>query len=239
MSPLFAGIVAGAFHVVSGPDHLVAVTPLAVRSPARAIAVGAWWGAGHAVGAALLGALGAVARTIIDINFLSSWAEFLVGLVLCGVGIWAFIQARRVVLHRHSHDHAHGHAPVRPAHDSAARDAAHDHLHLHVKRNHDVEAHRTHHGKTSFGVGVLHGAAGTGHLLGVLPSLALPPLSAAIYLAAYGAAAVASMTAFAGVLGVVGRRLQPSWLRVFLALSGLVAVSLGTYWMTSGFPAGS
>lgn len=225
MSALINGLLAGSFHVVSGPDHLVAVTPLAARSPMRAIAVGAWWGAGHAVGAALLGGIGALARAAIDVDFLSSWAEFLVGGVLCGVGIWASIQARKLVIHRHGHHH------------EGEGDAEHAHVHAHLgEPTHDKATHKSHHRSTSFGVGVLHGAAGTGHLLGVLPSLALPPMSAAVYLAAYGLSAIAAMTLFSAVIGLVGKRLPPGGLRWFLYLSGVAAIGLGIYWMIDGYP---
>lgn len=229
MSALFAGVLAGSLHVVSGPDHLVAVTPLAVRSPARAMAVGAWWGAGHAVGAGLLGGLGAVARAFVDVEALSAWAEFLVGGVLCGVGIWAFVQARKLVVHRHGHDHP------QPGDDTDD----HAHLHAHLgAREHGPAAHAGHHHRTSFGVGVLHGAAGTGHLLAVLPSLALPPASAILYLAAYGLSAVLAMTLFSGAVGLVGTRLPAKVWTGVLYLSGAAAVALGVFWMISGYPAG-
>ena len=201
MTPLVAGTLAGAFHVISGPDHLVAVTPLAVRQPAQAVRVGALWGAGHAVGAGLLGAIGVLAKSYLDVDFLSSWAEFLVGAVLCAVGIWAIVQTRKLLIHHHHH-----------AHDGEVDAVAeHEHEHLHIG---DDKKH-LHHG-TSFGVGVLHGAAGTGYLLGVLPSLALPPLSAAVYLISYGLAAVGAMAAFSAGLGLLGKRLRPAWLRHFL-----------------------
>jgi len=227
LTPLIAGTLAGAFHVISGPDHLVAVTPLAVRDPAQAIRVGAFWGAGHAVGAGLLGAIGAVAKSFLDVDFLSAWAEFLVGIVLCVVGVWAIVQTRKLVIH--SHPHGHG------AREASSEGGGHVHEHVHLDKK---EKHRAHHG-TSFGVGVLHGAAGTGHLLGVLPSLALPPVAAAIYLVSYGLAAIAAMTAFSAGLGLIGKRLRPAWLRGFLLASGAVAIALGVYWMWTGFPSGA
>ena len=38
------GIVAGIVHVLTGPDHLAAVAPLAVRRPKRAWLPGVRWG---------------------------------------------------------------------------------------------------------------------------------------------------------------------------------------------------
>ena len=47
-----AGLAAGALHVWSGPDHLAAVAPLAVRGRRRSWAVGMRWGIGHSAGVA-------------------------------------------------------------------------------------------------------------------------------------------------------------------------------------------
>ena len=45
-----SGLLAGSMHVVSGPDHLVALAPLALHDKKRAYGVGALWGLGHGVG---------------------------------------------------------------------------------------------------------------------------------------------------------------------------------------------
>eukprot|EP00438_Fugacium_kawagutii_P025792 Skav209817 [mRNA] locus=scaffold2424:43838:54211:+ [translate_table: standard] len=48
---------AGAFHSLSGPDHLAALAPLALRTsgPGKAFRTGAFWGFGHVLGQVLLG----------------------------------------------------------------------------------------------------------------------------------------------------------------------------------------
>ena len=38
--PLFAGIIAAMLHVISGPDHLAAVTPFAIESKRKAWKIG-------------------------------------------------------------------------------------------------------------------------------------------------------------------------------------------------------
>jgi hypothetical protein len=56
----------------------------------------------------------------------------------------------------------------------------------------------------SFLMGALHGVAGSSHLFGVLPALAFPaPLSALLYLTGFGAGAIAAMTLFSSLIGVV------------------------------------
>jgi hypothetical protein len=217
MLSLIAGLVAGTMHVFTGPDHLAAVAPLAIRHPRKALRTGAAWGAGHALGVLILGGIGAAARSFINVESISAWAEFLVGGVLVGVGIWALLQSRDIRVHDHSHDHG--------------DNGLHSHLHVH---HHDQEDHAKH-THTAFGVGILHGAAGTGHLLGVLPSLALPPAQAVVYLLAYGVAAVVSMSGFGLRLGLLGRT-GPKIVRGLVVASGVFAVALGLFWMISGWP---
>jgi len=170
-----------------------------------------------------LGLLGVFARTWVDVEALSAWAEVSVGFVLVIVGGWALLRASRLVVHSHAHGHEQG---------------GHAHLHLHpTSQDHDsLDAHRGH-SHAAFFVGALHGAAGTGHLLGLLPSLALPPQQAALYLAAYFVSAVGAMVAFGGLMGALVRRQGPAMLRGVMYSSSALAILLGCYWVGSTWPA--
>jgi len=227
MIPIWAGLLAGLLHVISGPDHLVALAPMAVHQPGRAVRTGAMWGLGHGLGVVALGTLGIFVRGSIDVQAWSAWAEGLVGIVLIVVGGWALRSAFKVVVHVHEHEHM----PVAPvaAHD---HDHDHDHLHVHVgKMPHDVPQAHSRHGHAAFGVGMLHGAAGVGHLFGVIPSMALPPASAALYLGAYLVAAVASMAGFGLVLGRLSHRASARTMRGVLGACGVASVVLGVVWV--------
>src|SRR2546426_10826940 len=57
MISAITGLIAGAVHVWSGPDHLAALAPLAVRRPRRAWVPGMRWGLGHSAGVGLIGLL--------------------------------------------------------------------------------------------------------------------------------------------------------------------------------------
>lgn len=206
-----AGLAAGSLHVLSGPDHLAAMAPLAVRDPARATRLGASWGLGHGLGVVALGALGALARGRLDLDAWSARSEQAVGFLLIAVGCWAIWRARKVLVHTHPH-HGHSHA----------------HLHL-GDESHEGALHS----HAALGVGALHGLAGAGHLLGVLPSLALPPAQAAIYLATYLLAAVLSMAAFARAVGAIAGRIGAGALRGLAIASGLCSVAVGGWWIAS------
>lgn len=184
-----AGLVAGAVHVFSGPDHLAALAPLSVKARRRAWAIGLRWGIGHSSGVIFVGAIAFLVRGFINIDFLSEWGERLVGVVLIGVGLWG--------LRSFMHDRLHAHE-----HSDVGGGDAHTHFHVHSPgdEHESPEAHV--HTHTAFMVGTLHGVAGTSHLLGVLPALALPTLEdTALYLIAFALGTILAMVAFSTALG--------------------------------------
>jgi sulfite exporter TauE/SafE len=85
---IMAGFVAGVVHVLSGPDHLAAVAPLAVDRGRRAWRTGLQWGLGHCAGVLLIGVLALLFREMLPLDSLSSWAEKVVGLLLIALGAW-------------------------------------------------------------------------------------------------------------------------------------------------------
>lgn len=90
-------------------------------------------------------------------------------------------------------------------------------------------------GRAAVWIGGLHGLAGSSHLLGVLPALALPSRSAALsYVVGFGLGAVAAMTVFSSALGLVAARVGEPGGRTYQAMlaafSG-AAVVVGGYWL--------
>lgn len=223
MFALLSGLAAGAAHVVTGPDHLAALAPIAVDRPLHAMGLGLRWGLGHGIGVVALGGLGIGARHLINVDAISAWSEFIVGFMLIAMGLWAFRRATRMVVHAHGHGHS-------------AEGDEHAHLHVHESDSqHDAAAHRGH-AHAAFFVGMLHGAAGTGHLLGVLPSLALPTGDAVIYLSAYFVAAVLSMGLFGAMMGrFVQRWGQGALQRIMYGVSS-AAVAIGAVWIVQAWP---
>jgi hypothetical protein len=209
MLTAISGLVAGAFHVLSGPDHLAAVAPLAAADRARSVRAGWTWGAGHAAGVMVVAALAVLLRDALPpIADISAWGERLVGGALIALGLWSLSHAAR--LRRSPHTHG------------ATR-----HEHLHVRRG-PYWMRRLGHGHASFAVGVLHGIAGSSHFFGVLPALALPtPVASFSYIAAFGVGTVAAMTAFAGI---VGRGTALSHHRLMTG-TGLAAIVVGCAWI--------
>jgi hypothetical protein len=216
MMIVVTGAVAGLFHVLSGPDHLAAVAPLAVADRARGWLAGWTWGVGHASGVVVVAVLAVLLRDLLPpIEIVSAWSERLVGAALVGIGIWALRRSARI----RSAAHVHG-------------TVGHDHLHVQAGPR---WIRRLGHAHASFCMGVLHGVAGSSHFFGVLPALALPTRGAALlYITAFGMGTVAAMTAFAAAVGAAGTRTRPGAAgqhRAMMLTAAVLAITIGGVWM--------
>jgi len=224
MIEIIAGLLAGALHVWSGPDHLAALAPLAVRQGRRSWAIGARWGVGHSVGVALVALLALWARDAIAPEWLSAWGERMVGVMLVGIGLWGLRTASRAHVHAHRH-----------AHDGRG----HMHIHVHA-RGHPPEragngAHA--HAHAALGIGILHGVAGGSHFLGVLPALAFPTLAQALtYIAAFAVGTIASMATFGALMDWLSRRRAFAGdraYRVLMTAASIAATGVGCFWIAT------
>lgn len=224
MIAVLTGLISGAVHVVAGPDHLTAVAPLAVRRPHRAWLPGVRWGLGHSAGVALVGLLSLWLRDLIPVDLLSSWGERLVGVMLFGIGLWALRRAFQHKIHAHEHEHD---------------GDRHVHFHTHGQRHgHDREnAH--HHTHAAFGIGTLHGLAGSSHFLGVLPALAFPTkVQAVAYLVAFALGTIGAMAAFSWGMGWLAVRFETRGANVYRGLMGTCAVAamvVGGFWLATSW----
>jgi hypothetical protein len=93
-------------------------------------------------------------------------------------------------------------------------------------------------GRAAVWIGSLHGLAGSSHLLGVLPALALPSRGAAVaYVVGFGLGSVVAMTAFSSALGLIATRLTARGGMAYQALLGAfsaAAIMIGGYWLIAG-----
>jgi len=215
MLTALTGALAGLFHVLTGPDHLAAVGPLAIEGRHRGWVAGWTWGIGHSSGVVVVAVLAVLLRGLLPpIETISAWSERVVGVALVGLGFWALRRSLRL----RSAPHVHG-------------AATHDHLHVQAG---PAWMRRMGHAHASFCLGVLHGVAGSSHFIGVIPALALPTLGASLtYIAAFGVGSVAAMTAFAALAGQIGGHASrhSSIYRTTMTAASVAAIVTGAVWI--------
>lgn len=213
-----AGIGAGLVHVFSGPDHLAAIAPLAIKRQRGAWLTGLRWGAGHASGVAFVGILSLLLRGVLPVDLISNWSDRLVGALLIGIGLWTLRKALLIHTHAHVHD-----------------GETHEHIHVHSRGSEKTHAVKKHvHTHAAFGIGTLHGLSGSSHFLAIIPALAMPSTALAIvYLACYGVGTVLAMILFASVINSFSMRFAGTAkvYRGFLFACSGVAVAVGCIWM--------
>mgnify|MGYP003637906676 CR=1 FL=1 len=243
--PLLAGIAASILHVVSGPDHLAAVTPLAIETRRKVWKIGLFWGFGHLTGMLLIGLLFLLFRQYIPIEKISEHSEQLVGAVLIVVGLWALysIFGKRK---NHKHPHVHNaeepyiHIHKHPYVHNAEEPYIHIHEHEHDK---NMLNHGHAHSKkvkqnqwTSFGIGVLHGLAGIAHFVLLLPVLGFENKFDSIqYIIGFGLGTLLAMTIYTFLLGQLARyskkQNSKSLFKMVRLSGGVFAIAIGVYWL--------
>jgi len=197
-------------HIVSGADHLIAMTPAAINNPQKALKNSFSWGLGHSSGVLLLAFLAIFIKDITPLNKFSSIAEFLVGISLLIVGVFAIKNSFHLSVHSHPHKHENG--------------IAHRHFHFHVKEHNK-------HSHALTGLGLLHGIAGGSHFLAVLPALALPLISAYLYLISYLIGSLLSMNLFTCLISFTTFKASQKFIRRLIAVTGGLSFSLGLFWI--------
>ena len=238
MFAFVAGLAAGLLHVFSGPDHLAAIAPLAADGDRGQWKAGLQWGIGHTTGVLLIAVLLLVLREQLPLDIISTNSERIVGALLIAVGSWGIWRAMRLGLGAHGHSHSAPHKGVPNDADTAP--------HTRLRQGYGEVSPKgfarrrkgapyVGYAGASFAMGTCHGLAGSSHLFGVLPALALPSRQASIfYLAGFGLGAIAGMTTFAAAMGLLSHRLgrrHPRSYSSLLYASSAAALVVGGFWL--------
>lgn len=216
-------VVLGLRHA-SDPDHLVAVTSLMAANEAGsrdAVRLGAWWGLGHATVLLAIG-LPLIAFKSELPGWLESGAEKAVGVVIVGLAtrvVWKWVRGDYSAgLHRH------GEAT------DVARGTEHHHLRREGASEHRHTAVRT--PRQAFGIGVLHGLAGTGAVVLLLIAALPTRLEAAAALAVFAPMSIVSMAALTGTFAWILTRpvIDPLYRRILIPALGIFGVIFGLWY---------
>jgi len=228
--PFIAALMASMLHVITGPDHLAAVTPFAIETKRKAWKIGLSWGLGHLAGMIGIGVLFALFKELIPVDLISDYSEQLVGFVLLGIGAWALFKLFRK---EKKHAHLHVHSEQGPVIHKHPHDHSHEpgHHHHHPKTMHQTNF-------ASFSIGLLHGLAGISHFLLFLPVLSFDDnWDAGSYIGGFGLGIVLAMTLYTFVIGKVSSLAKNGHNEVFFKgirfSGGLFAIIIGFFWIFS------
>ena len=210
---ILTGFAAGAVHVVSGADHMVAMAPSAIKKPRLALMDGLSWGVGHSAGVLILSIFGILAKDLINIEIMSSYSEFLVGISLLIIGILSIRTSLGVKIHMHQHMHG--------------EQMAHKHFHFH-SRGKEIHRGNSH---AATGLGVLHGFAGASHLVAIIPALALPLIGAIMYLFAYLIGSVFAMGCVVLGISFAANKANKMFYPFLMRSIGGLSIVTGIFWI--------
>jgi hypothetical protein len=212
------GSLLGMRHAIE-PDHLAAISTLvtAERSPYRAAWLGFCWGLGHTASLVLAGLSVVLLRAEMP-PFLSWSFELMVAIMLVVLGVRAIASASRQG--REGPIVAHRHGGIVHRHHTAT-----DHVHF---------------GRWTLArrpllVGAVHGLAGSGALVALVPAT-LPTASARVaYMVLFGLGSAVGMATMSGLLGWPLARWgsRQSLGRAITLLVGCGTTALGLVW---GYP---
>jgi high-affinity nickel permease len=213
-------LVLGLRHA-SDPDHLVAVTSLVAADGGdtrAATRLGVWWGAGHAAMLLLIGFPLIFFKSELP-AWLETGAEKAVGIVI-------LLLAARVIVKWLRGDfraaaHVHGQTP--DGHDRRRHlrrgDGSHHHRHVRTPQQ-------------AFGIGVLHGLAGTGAVVLLLIAALPTQLEAAAALAVFAPMSILSMALCTSLFAWVLTRpiVEPVYRTVLIPALGMFALTFGAWY---------
>ncbi|GAX89666.1 sulfite exporter TauE/SafE family protein [Effusibacillus lacus] len=186
LSVLLFGFVLGIKHAIE-PDHVIAVSTIASHSKSllRSTFAGIFWGIGHSVTLLLIG-LGLILFKIELPDSIAMSFEFLVGIMLVGLGVSSILAIRKQKFHIHEHEHD---GQLHKHFHSHQHETGNKHLHV------DVSYFK------SMLIGLVHGLAGSAAMVLLTMSSVSSAWEGVLYILLFGAGTILGMMLFTTLIG--------------------------------------
>lgn len=219
-SPLFIGFSTSTLHVLTGPDHLAAVTPLAVYEKDNVWRIGTLWGIGHILGMLILGSVFMMFREVLPLENIEKYSEQIVAIVLIGIGVWAlytYFRLNKLIA-------------TNPSKEELKKDALEE-IGLEDEKNRKSNF-------AIFGIGILHGLAGISHFFLLLPTLGYEThLKSLLYFVGFAAGSIFAMTTYTWVIALLTRNSRSNryLLSAIRLVGSIFAISVGLYLLYTSY----
>lgn len=215
------GISMGIVHVVTGPDHLSALAALSSGLSWRAFALGVQWGCGHALGIIIIAVICLSIGHALELGAFRVVCNYVTGVFLIAVGVWTLYQAKI------EYD-----ARMQPA-SNWSKVQCQDGSYMLLTD--DKLPNRPNTAPMSLFVGLLHGVAGPGGILGILPAVAMHHLTfSLVYVGCFCLSSILCMGVLGALYGELTQRASvTSSLLAFriAAVSSSLSILVGLLWI--------
>ncbi|POM66687.1 Hypothetical protein PHPALM_17412 [Phytophthora palmivora] len=229
-----------AHYIRNGPDHIGALVALSNGKTWRhAFLLGAQWGCGHSLGilTVTLLCVFVVGHAFAPNSIFSDVCKYLTGVCLVLLGTWTLYSTYKEyndVELSQSPPHL-ASSPTSLWSQVQCQDASY--VLLQSPKHPSAKMSLTATSAASIGVGIVHGAAGPGCLLAVLPTLAMQKdiSRALVYLGFFCGSSILSMGLFAALYGELTQRggaTRSSGAGLYVAVaSSTLSISVGITWI--------
>ncbi len=204
--PLLLTIYAGFTHAFEA-DHLLAVSSIVSQRNHSWLSMkdGVFWGLGHSSTIFIIGILMILFKIGISEQYFH-YFEAAVGLMLIVLAIYRlmeFMRGKKLIIHQHYHlhkDEVHQHLHI---HFNPKKAAGPMHIHQHLQAHeHTFDHTHPHTHQLAYGVGLVHGLAGSGALAVLVMAQISSPFEGLAYLLIFCGGCIGGMLVAAGLFSV-------------------------------------
>eukprot|EP00743_Colponemidia_sp_Colp-15_P009760 GILK01010685.1.p1 GENE.GILK01010685.1~~GILK01010685.1.p1 ORF type:complete len:293 (-),score=19.49 GILK01010685.1:176-1015(-) len=250
------GLLTGLVHVLTGPDHLSALATVSVGKRWKAFWLGIRWGLGHSCGTLIIAMIFFTLRERFDRATLSYYGAYVVGVFMLILGFWGLYKVMRERQHetigptdptppveekltlltpeRQSTQATQSALEIEGETEDSKNDMPTTHQHATWLGRFHPETWNSR-GAAAFAIGLVHGLAGAGGFLWVLPGVALPLLVLSIsYLSCFFFSSTLIMGLFAALYGELtfqGSRISRNFSFILGVVSTMLSVIVGILWI--------